>query len=124
VEEDDGVENESPQRKSSPQRKRSVSALEKESVSLLESLSLSGTEAVKVLVSPRVSVSNLSPPKSSSVEHFALVETASDSHRYRSTPFQPSNSRNFLKTVQREISLLRENLPRGILVKGYEDRMV
>jgi len=52
-----------------------------------------------------------------------MVENVPDTHRYRLTTFQPQNQRNFLKTVYKEVALLRENLPDGILVKGFEDRM-
>jgi hypothetical protein len=58
------------------------------------------------------------------VPHFWMLSEVPSSHRFQGTSFQPANSRNFLKTIQREIGLLRNNLPEGILVKGYEDRMV
>jgi len=106
----------------SPTRRRSISAIESEAENLIEAVSAATLETIKLMVAPRISAIALSklPP----TEQFVLVETVPDSHRYRPTVFQPSNSRNFLKTIQREISLLRENLPKGVIVKGYEDRMV
>lgn len=55
---------------------------------------------------------------------FSIVEKVPDTHRYRLTSFMPHNQRQFIKTVQREVAFLRESLPDGIFVKGFEDRMV
>ena len=121
-EEEEGNEDES------PSRKRSLSVVEREVDSLGElvqsSMAASPKAGTLVSPSPRVSCTHLTLVKTLPMEHFALIETVSDRHRHAATAFQPANSRNFLKTVNREIALLRENLPVGILVKGYEDRMV
>lgn len=58
-----------------------------------------------------------------SSSNFFMMDSVPDTHRYRLTSFAPQNQRQFLKTVQRETMLLRESLPIGILVKGFEDRM-
>jgi hypothetical protein len=52
--------------------------------------------------------------------NFSNIDSAPD----RLTPFQPHNQRLFIKTVQKEVALLRESLPEGIRVKGFDDRMV
>ncbi|CAG7714167.1 unnamed protein product [Allacma fusca] len=54
---------------------------------------------------------------------FSIIESVPDTHRYRLTTFLPQNPKTFVKTVQKEVALLRESLPDGIFVKGYEDRM-
>jgi len=56
--------------------------------------------------------------------NFSTSDCVPDTHRYRLTAFQPQNQRVFLKTVQKELVLLQESLPEGIVVKGFEDRMV
>lgn len=58
------------------------------------------------------------------VPHFSMLESVPLAHYFSSTIFTPSNTKIFLKTIQKEIGLLRNNLPDGILVKGYENRMV
>ena len=59
-----------------------------------------------------------------SQSQFSIVETLPDTHRYRLTTFLPQNPKSFVKTVQKEVALLRESLPAGIFVRGFEDRMV
>merc|ERR1719336_3385284 len=52
-----------------------------------------------------------------------MSESVPDSHKFKLTIFQPSNIKNFVKHVRKEIKLLQSSLPAGITVKGYEDRM-
>jgi len=40
------------------------------------------------------------------------------------TMFQPTEPKLFFQTVSKEHKLLRNSLPEGICVKGYENRMV
>ncbi|XP_001602772.2 (E3-independent) E2 ubiquitin-conjugating enzyme UBE2O [Nasonia vitripennis] len=56
-------------------------------------------------------------------EGFSIEETAPDSHKFKLTMFQPTDRSNFFRTVSRELKLLRNSLPPGIWVKGFEDRM-
>jgi len=54
---------------------------------------------------------------------FVMLDSVPDSHKFKLTIFQPSNIKNFVKHVRKEIKLLQSSLPPGITVKGYEDRM-
>lgn len=56
--------------------------------------------------------------------NFMMIESVPDTHRYRLTSLQPQNQKNFVKAVQKEVTLMRGSLPAGIFVKTYEDRMV
>ena len=49
-----------------------------------------------------------------------------DGHKFKVSLFQPVgvDSHAFMKAVRREIRLLTKALPEGIIVKGYEERMV
>ncbi|XP_071444818.1 (E3-independent) E2 ubiquitin-conjugating enzyme UBE2O isoform X1 [Hetaerina americana] len=58
-----------------------------------------------------------------SMEGFSIVENAPDSHKFKLTMFLPTDSKSFFKTVRKELKLLRNSLPSGIWVKGFEDRM-
>jgi len=65
-----------------------------------------------------ISLSNPLSPGS-----FVMLDSVPDSHKFKLTIFQPSNIKNFVKHVRKEIKLLQSSLPPGITVKGYEDRM-
>merc|ERR1719158_2772735 len=65
-----------------------------------------------------ISLSNPLSPGS-----FVMLDSVPDSHKFKLTIFQPSNIKNFVKHVRKEIKLLQPSLPPGITVKGYEDRM-
>lgn len=54
---------------------------------------------------------------------FIHAEAVPDSHKYRPSMFQPKNARLFLKSVTKEIELLKNSLPPTIMVKAFEDRM-
>eukprot|EP00092_Neocalanus_flemingeri_P034351 GFUD01037358.1.p1 GENE.GFUD01037358.1~~GFUD01037358.1.p1 ORF type:complete len:1189 (+),score=379.97 GFUD01037358.1:41-3607(+) len=54
---------------------------------------------------------------------FVMLDGVADTHKFKLTIFQPSNIKNFVKHVRKEIKLLQSSLPPGIIVKGYEDRM-
>lgn len=56
-------------------------------------------------------------------EGFSIEETAPDSHKFKLTMFQPTDRTNFFRTVSKELKLLRNSLPPGIWVKGFDDRM-
>lgn len=58
------------------------------------------------------------------VTGFSILETAPNSHKFKLTMFQPTDPKNFFRTVRNEIRLLRTSLPSGIWVKAFEDRMV
>ena len=53
-----------------------------------------------------------------------MIETSLACHKFKLSVFQPNDPKNFIKFVRREVKLLRSSLPRGIRVKGFEDRMV
>merc|ERR1719369_1132610 len=54
---------------------------------------------------------------------FVMLDSVPDTHKFKLTIFQPSNTKNFVKHVRKEIKLLQTSLPPGITVKGYEERM-
>ncbi|XP_028043776.1 (E3-independent) E2 ubiquitin-conjugating enzyme isoform X1 [Bombyx mandarina] len=56
-------------------------------------------------------------------EGFALLELAPAAHRFRLSILQPSDPRSFHSAVKREIKLLRSDLPPGVWVRGYENRI-
>jgi ubiquitin-conjugating enzyme E2 O len=53
-----------------------------------------------------------------------MLETASMEHKFKLSVFQPTDPKNFIKFLRKEIQLLRTSLPDGIHIKGFEDRMV
>uniref|UniRef100_A0A0V0G6I3 Putative ubiquitin-conjugating enzyme e2 o-like isoform x1 n=1 Tax=Triatoma dimidiata TaxID=72491 RepID=A0A0V0G6I3_TRIDM len=54
---------------------------------------------------------------------FTIVDTAPNSHKYKLTMFQPTDTKQFFRRVREEIKLLKNSLPAGIWVTGFEDRM-
>ncbi|CAH0719513.1 unnamed protein product, partial [Brenthis ino] len=56
-------------------------------------------------------------------EGFAILESAPTTHRFRLSMLQPSEPRSFYSAVKREIKLLKSDLPPGVWVRGYEDRI-
>ncbi|KAK9500379.1 hypothetical protein O3M35_001657 [Rhynocoris fuscipes] len=54
---------------------------------------------------------------------FTIMDTAPNSHKYKLTMFQPTDTKQFFKRVREEITLLKTSLPAGIWVSGFEDRM-
>jgi len=56
--------------------------------------------------------------------NFVMVERVPDSHRYKLNASAPANAKSFLRAVQKEITLLKNSLPAGIFIKGYEEKMV
>nr|XP_034830802.1 (E3-independent) E2 ubiquitin-conjugating enzyme UBE2O [Maniola hyperantus] len=56
-------------------------------------------------------------------EGFNILESAPASHRFRLSMLQPSEPRIFYSAVKREIKLLKSDLPPGVWVRGYEDRI-
>jgi hypothetical protein len=57
-------------------------------------------------------------------EKFRIMPLASSSHKFYNVPFAPGNGPEFTKAYQRDVKILKESLPYGILVKGFEDKMV
>ncbi|XP_038211720.1 (E3-independent) E2 ubiquitin-conjugating enzyme isoform X2 [Zerene cesonia] len=56
-------------------------------------------------------------------EGFCVLESAPTNHRFRLSILQPSEPRSFYSAVKREIKLLKSDLPPGVWVRGYEDRI-
>ncbi|XP_075973303.1 (E3-independent) E2 ubiquitin-conjugating enzyme UBE2O isoform X2 [Anticarsia gemmatalis] len=56
-------------------------------------------------------------------EGFCVLESAPAAHRFRLSMLQPSEPRTFYSAVKREIKLLKSDLPPGVWVRGYEDRI-
>ncbi|KAF9806533.1 hypothetical protein SFRURICE_001328 [Spodoptera frugiperda] len=56
-------------------------------------------------------------------EGFCILESAPAAHRFRLSMLQPSEPRTFYSAVKREIKLLKSDLPPGVWVRGYEDRI-
>ncbi|CAD0199272.1 unnamed protein product [Chrysodeixis includens] len=56
-------------------------------------------------------------------EGFCILESAPAGHRFRLSMLQPSEPRTFYSAVKREIKLLKSDLPPGVWVRGYEDRI-
>ncbi|XP_037293692.1 (E3-independent) E2 ubiquitin-conjugating enzyme isoform X3 [Manduca sexta] len=56
-------------------------------------------------------------------EGFSLLEFAPAAHRFRMSMLQPSDPRSFYSAVKREIKLLKSDLPPGVWVRGYENRI-
>ena len=59
-----------------------------------------------------------------SISDFSMIESAPANHKFKLSVFQPNDPKNFIKFVRKEVKLLRNSLPQGIHVKGFEDRMV
>lgn len=62
-------------------------------------------------------------PKEPECGTFTILDTAPNSHKYKLTMFQPTDTRLFYKRVREEIKLLKTSLPAGIWVAAFEDRM-
>ena len=58
------------------------------------------------------------------IPELSMASSAPDEHKFKLAIFQPTEPKNFLKFVRKEIKLLESNLPDGIHVKCFEDRMV
>ncbi|XP_068631681.1 (E3-independent) E2 ubiquitin-conjugating enzyme [Battus philenor] len=56
-------------------------------------------------------------------EGFCVQESAPAAHRFRLSMLQPSEPRSFYSAVKREIKLLKSDLPPGVWVRGFEDRI-
>lgn len=53
-----------------------------------------------------------------------MLESVPDGHNFKSAPVQPSDPKTYLKAIKKELLLLQNGVTDGILIKGYEDRMV
>ncbi|XP_072932156.1 (E3-independent) E2 ubiquitin-conjugating enzyme UBE2O isoform X2 [Epargyreus clarus] len=56
-------------------------------------------------------------------EGFVMLESPPDAHRFRLSILQPSEPRVFYSAIKREIKLLKSDLPPGVWVRGYEERI-
>ncbi|XP_063534146.1 (E3-independent) E2 ubiquitin-conjugating enzyme UBE2O [Cydia strobilella] len=56
-------------------------------------------------------------------EGFSVLDAAPAHHRFRLSMLQPSEPRSFYSAVKREIKLLKSDLPPGVWVRGFEDRI-
>ncbi|KAM3964473.1 LOW QUALITY PROTEIN: (E3-independent) E2 ubiquitin-conjugating enzyme UBE2O [Aphomia sociella] len=56
-------------------------------------------------------------------EGFCVLESAPPAHRFHLSILQPSEPKSFYSAVKREIKLLKSDLPPGVWVRGYMDRM-
>ncbi|XP_047994870.1 (E3-independent) E2 ubiquitin-conjugating enzyme isoform X3 [Leguminivora glycinivorella] len=56
-------------------------------------------------------------------EGFCVLDAAPPHHRFRLSMLQPSEPRSFYSAVKREIKLLKSDLPPGVWVRGFEDRI-
>ena len=54
---------------------------------------------------------------------FVMAESVPETHKFKLTIFNPTNMKNFLKHVRKELKLMETSLPAGIVVRGYEDRI-
>ncbi|KAF6201935.1 hypothetical protein GE061_004331 [Apolygus lucorum] len=54
---------------------------------------------------------------------FSIMDTAPNSHKFKLTMFQPTETQTFYKRVKEEIKLLKSSLPPGTWVTTFEDRM-
>lgn len=78
---------------------------------------------IEPLLEPSETSIEMPPPVYTEGEGFSIEDTAPDSHKFKLTMFQPTDPSNFFRTVSKELRLLRNSLPPGIWVKGFEDRM-
>ncbi|CAH0398000.1 unnamed protein product [Chilo suppressalis] len=56
-------------------------------------------------------------------EGFCVLESAPVAHRFHLSMLQPSEPRTFYSAVKREIKLLKSDLPPGVWVRAFEDRI-
>eukprot|EP00794_Sanderia_malayensis_P009375 gene9375-10362_t len=56
-------------------------------------------------------------------DSFSMIAQVHDSHRYVADESNPTNPRQFMSTIRKEIIALKSHLPAGVLVKAYESRM-
>ncbi|CAB3223889.1 unnamed protein product [Arctia plantaginis] len=77
-----------------------------------------GTDEPETIETPPAS-----PSDACGGEGFCILENAPASHRFRLSMQQPSEPRTFYSAVKREIKLLKSDLPPGVWVRGYEDRI-
>ena len=55
---------------------------------------------------------------------FMTFDSVPESHTYKYSTFQAQNPGRFLSCMRKEMALLTFSLPAGIIVRGYEDRVV
>ncbi|XP_013199731.1 (E3-independent) E2 ubiquitin-conjugating enzyme isoform X2 [Amyelois transitella] len=56
-------------------------------------------------------------------EGFYMLDSAPADHSFRLSMLQPSDPRSFYSAVKREIKLLKSDLPPGVWVRGFMDRI-
>ena len=52
------------------------------------------------------------------------MEDVADGHRFLTNKHEPNDAKAFFSALKRELKLLRTSLPKGIYVKGFDDRLV
>ena len=55
---------------------------------------------------------------------FLTFDSVPESHTFKNTTFQAQNPGRFMSCMRKEMALLMHSLPEGIIVRGYEDRVV
>ena len=55
---------------------------------------------------------------------FMTFDNVPEEHIYFNTTFQAQNPGRFLSCLRKEMALLMFSLPAGIIVRGYENRVV
>ena len=55
---------------------------------------------------------------------FLTFDSVPESHTFKNTTFQAQNPGRFMSCMRKEMTLLMHSLPAGIIVRGYEDRVV
>ena len=53
-----------------------------------------------------------------------MSESVPSSHKFANQPFQAANQRQFNSAIRKEIAGLKSHLPPGVMVKGFENRLV
>ena len=53
-----------------------------------------------------------------------MLEAVPSSHKFASQSFQAANQRQFNSAIRKEITGLKSHLPPGVMVKGFENRLV
>ncbi|XP_026673071.1 (E3-independent) E2 ubiquitin-conjugating enzyme UBE2O isoform X2 [Ceratina calcarata] len=104
---------------SSPLKKQKKTEVEEEEEEMEEEVG----KRIELLQEPSDCSMDVPPPVYPEGEGFSIEETAPDSHKFKLTMFQPTDPTNFFRTVSKELKLLKNSLPPGIWVKGFEDRI-
>lgn len=80
-------------------------------------------DSTELLLNDNKSDLSLDKKLNNDEEGFKIDDCAPDCHKFKLTMFQPIDSANFFRTVSKELKLLRNSLPQGIWIKGFDDRI-